>query len=675
MGHFVTRILALISTIVLTTTLLVGRVEASNILPQIVWESYDNTGSNPPKLNIEYTVGGGIVAPTVVTNAASDIEATTVTASGNITATGSENSTTRGFEWDTDTGAPYSNNWTEDGSFGVGNFTHGFTDLPSGTTIYLRAMAYNSGGWGYGDEVSFLTKPAAPTNVAASDGTSTDNVTITWTKSTGATDYQVYRDGNALGWIGDLAEYVDTGAGAPSITAGSAVASDGTSTSQISLSISAASANNGTTHTYKVRAKNATGESSDSSTNTGYRGIGALTYQWQKSSADSDTDYGNIGGATGATYNDTDAPTPTITPGTTSASDNTSSAYVTLTVSGQAGNNGAGRYYQAVLTAAGATENTTASNRGYRGTATLIYQWYVSDNDIDTNFSLITGATTNPYNHTEGVVYPDGRYYFATIGMSGAVSDNTTHDRGYKSVAPEVLLAPTDFTITDLGGSTAKLDWTLGDGADNTLIRMRRDIYPTSITDGESVYFDSGTTTNQTGLSLDITTYYYRAWSEASGEYSEDYAGGTTGGSNMIFLGIIGFAAIMSFVAFKSNFFGLKLLAGMVWFPMVFLYIQSNPPAGITEGSGVHTAMLVISVGFGLMIVLSGLGRGITRSRKWGNSEEVMGGGFQWKLPDWMKFNEDEPKKRARNTEQELMNYRETLRRAYHSGEFRRGRR
>ena len=59
--------------------------------------------------------------------------------------------------------------------------------------------------------------------------------------------------------------------------------------------------------------------------NRGHRGVGALTYQWQRSAGDSDADYSNIDGATTASYNDTDAPP-----------------------------NGVGRFYRCVLSAEGA---------------------------------------------------------------------------------------------------------------------------------------------------------------------------------------------------------------------------------------------------------------------------------------------------------------------------------
>ena len=180
--------------------------------------------------------------------------------------------------------------------------------------------------------------PPAPTNVSATKGTHTDKVVVTWTKSVDATGYKVYEGTNLLSTLGDVDTYDDTTAGEPSITPGSASASDGTSTAHVSLSLSGSSANNGATRTYKVVATNDVGDSADSSTDTGYRGIGSLTYQWQRSSSTTDADYSDIVGATTATYDDTGAPS-----------------------------NGDIRWYRCVLNALGATQQISTSNSGYRG--------------------------------------------------------------------------------------------------------------------------------------------------------------------------------------------------------------------------------------------------------------------------------------------------------------------
>jgi hypothetical protein len=107
----------------------------------------------------------GIFAPTVTTQAATGICEGVGTLHGTITDTGGENCDERGFEWGLVSGGPYPNSWTEAGSFGAGAFSHAFTDFPTGTKIYYRAKAHNSGGWSYGSEKSFTTcgePPPAP---------------------------------------------------------------------------------------------------------------------------------------------------------------------------------------------------------------------------------------------------------------------------------------------------------------------------------------------------------------------------------------------------------------------------------------------------------------------------------------------------------------------------------
>lgn len=381
--------------------------------------------------NVDYTAGAS--APTVTTQVATNIETTTATGNGNITATGGANATVRGFEWDIDTGAPYANDVSEVGDFGIGAYSLSLTGLPTGTTIYYRAYATNSGGTGYGGEQTFLTKSAPPTNIVATDGDHTDKVVITWTKSTGATGYKVYRDAGLIDTIGDVATYDDTGADVPTITPGTASATDGSSTTEVTLSLAGESANNGTTHIYKLRATNVTGDSTDSATDGGNMGVGALTYQWQRSTADSDAAYGNIVGAITDPYSDTAAPAPTVTAGTGDASDGTSSLHVVLTVTGETGNDGDGRYYRCVLDATGAVQQTSTVDRGYRGTTTLTYQWLRSEADFDAAFSNIDGATTDPYNDTDGVQTPNGRWYYTEVSMVGATTQDTTHNRGFKA--------------------------------------------------------------------------------------------------------------------------------------------------------------------------------------------------------------------------------------------------
>ena len=89
-----------------------------------------------------------------------------------------------------------------------------------------------------------------PLSVAASDGTSTANVTVTWAASSGATGYQVWR---AIG----------TGVAAQIATVGAV------------LTYSDTTAVAGTLYTYSVKAVAAAGVSAASATDTGYRNLTA----------------------------------------------------------------------------------------------------------------------------------------------------------------------------------------------------------------------------------------------------------------------------------------------------------------------------------------------------------------------------------------------------------------
>jgi len=89
--------------------------------------------------------------------------------------------------------------------------------------------------------------PATPTGVAATDGTSTDWVRVTWSAASGATSYRVYRDTDS------------NSSGASQIGTPSGTSFDDTTATQ------------GTTYWYWVVATNSNGDSGFSASDTGYR--------------------------------------------------------------------------------------------------------------------------------------------------------------------------------------------------------------------------------------------------------------------------------------------------------------------------------------------------------------------------------------------------------------------
>lgn len=125
---------------------------------------------------------------------------------------------------------------------------------------------------------------------------------------------------------------------------------------------------------------------------------------------------------------------------------------------------------------------------------------------------------------------------------------------------------PSDLVITQLGGDEVQLNWTAGAYNNNFMVRMQTDSYPTSITDGQLVYYGSNNSTVDDGLSLDITTYYYRVWGENSGIYSDCYAENTIGGEYMLFLTYGLICLGLSGLAFWRRWTWVYMLAAIAWF-------------------------------------------------------------------------------------------------------------
>jgi len=87
---------------------------------------------------------------------------------------------------------------------------------------------------------------------------------------------------------------------------------------------------------------------------------------------------------------------------------------------------------------------------------------------------------------------------------------------------------PSNVHAATNSSSEIYLTWTKATGADTTCIQQKTGSYPTSVTDGTTVYNSSGSQYSDTGLT-EGTTYYYRAWSYnvTDGEWSSSNASAT----------------------------------------------------------------------------------------------------------------------------------------------------
>lgn len=82
--------------------------------------------------------------------------------------------------------------------------------------------------------------------------------------------------------------------------------------------------------------------------------------------------------------------------------------------------------------------------------------------------------------------------------------------------------APTNFNAQSTSAQI-DLSWIKGTGATRTMIRYSTAGHPTSVLDGEQVYFGVDESVTLTAVTVGLT-YYFSAWSESGGQYSLTYA-------------------------------------------------------------------------------------------------------------------------------------------------------
>lgn len=102
--------------------------------------------------------GTYVSVPTLVTLSATSVTIDGATLIGSISDTGNSAASTRGFDWGTDTS--YGGIITESGTFGVASYSLATTGLQVETLYHYRAKAYNFVGWGYGNDITFVTLPS-----------------------------------------------------------------------------------------------------------------------------------------------------------------------------------------------------------------------------------------------------------------------------------------------------------------------------------------------------------------------------------------------------------------------------------------------------------------------------------------------------------------------------------
>jgi len=164
---------------------IIDEVRISNTARSAGWITTSYNNQNSPSTFI--TLGAeeaAIVAPAVTTGPYTNVEETTATLNGTLSADGGE-ACQYSFEWGTASGV-YTNNIPWTGSLTTGQtFDANISGLQPGQLYYYRAKAKNSVGAANGLEYSFTTKPDGPVALNAS-AAGVSQINLTWTKGAGA---------------------------------------------------------------------------------------------------------------------------------------------------------------------------------------------------------------------------------------------------------------------------------------------------------------------------------------------------------------------------------------------------------------------------------------------------------------------------------------------------------
>ena len=314
-----------------------------------------------------------------------------------------------------------------------------------------------------------LASAPAPTGVSATTANEAD-VVITWQGVENANGYDVYRcdlascGSGAAGWfvlndvpVLDLT-YIDDTVSIPALPNApgnmSASTNDGT---KVTLSWSSVSVPEAKSYRYRVVAVSDAGDSPASQAVPGQVANRPVTgYEL----AIDGGAWTNIGLVT--TRDDVDAPAPSITPSTASASQGAYEGFVRLSATAASVTNGGTRQYAIrATTARGPGPSATAS--GSRPAGSLTLQWERSSGSNAENFSPINGATALSYDDTGAPADGATRWYRLVASASGAGSQPSNPVAG--SRLNPASLVPTGVSASNTRPSDVEVRWNTVSGA------------------------------------------------------------------------------------------------------------------------------------------------------------------------------------------------------------------
>lgn len=200
--------------------------------------------------------------------------------------------------------------------------------------------------------------------------------------------YEVQVDGGPWTAVGAQTSHTDTVAPFALISEPAAQATQGSVAAHVGLSLADQPTTQTRTASYRLRAVNQSGRSAETAAISGFRGVGSVRIQWQRSQGVTNADFSNLAGAASAAHQDTTAPA-----------------------------DGSIRYYRAVLTADGAGQHLTPVVSGFRAALPVL------------SLTAVSGITTSAASLQADVAFL-GAPNPSEHGFCVASSPNPSHAGG-----------------------------------------------------------------------------------------------------------------------------------------------------------------------------------------------------------------------------------------------------
>lgn len=250
------------------------------------------------------------------------------------------------------------------------------------------------------------------------------------------------------------------------------------------------------------------------------------------------------------------------------------------------------------------------------------FEWGDSTGNYTCSWNESGNFGASSFSHQLGSLNTCSQVFWRAIAVNSVGQSNSTELDFWTLCTPG---APTNFTATQTGVSSANLTWTKGAGATLTIIRAGTVGYPQTPTEGYDVYNGTDNWTSSDGLALDFATYYYTAWSWNGYGYSIDYAQTSIGGANMIMFGLLILPLAFTGFYFWKREIWQGLVACLCWLAAAIFFMTQSAGANPFDVADIWMVLFWICMVLAIVFALSPFVFKPAKEESWEEGEDEVG--------------------------------------------------